>query len=313
MSTSHDIARLAGVSRGTVDRVLNNRPNVKPDTRERVLEALKELGYRPNYIASSLSRKRTNSIGIVVFDLDNRFIAQMVGAAENRLRQLGYFSYLTLTHKDKDEEINCVRHLLDRRVDGIIIMPVGKNDTMNELSGVPAVTVGNRLGALPYVGIDELSAGAMAAKHIKSKGYISAVYVAPPLAGKSINNVWAQEQRYEGFLSEMDAELITEHDFEVLLPGLIKTKRAFFFSTDKYAMRAMKYFKNIGIKPGEDVGIMGFDCIDLLDYFKPKLDTVSFPIESVGKSAAEGLVSIIDSKDFKDTLFNAEIVTGQTL
>ncbi len=313
MSTTHDIARLAGVSRATVDRVLNNRSYVNAETRKKVMQAIKELQYRPNFIASSLSRKRTNTIGIIVFDLGNRFIAQMADAAETHLRELGYFSHFVFTHKDMQTEVNCIRHLRERRVDGIIILPVGQDNTINELKGLSVVTIGNRLDNLLFVGIDEFEAGAMAARHIKEKGYESVVFVSPPLAEKDFNNVWAQEQRYLGFISETPVELITEYSFENLLTGYIKGKTAFFFSTDKYALRALLYFKKIGLKPCKDVGVMGFDNIDTLEYFEPKLNTVSFPIEMVGKTAAERVVAMIEGAASEDMLFNAVIVDGQTL
>lgn len=128
--TTEDIARICGVSRGTVDRALNNRPGISPKTKEKVLKVAKELGYRPNMIACSLAKGHTMSIGVVVFDLNNEFFAQLLNSIEIRARELGYFTYLVLTQKDPKVEKECLSHLVDRNVDGIILFSINKGDNL---------------------------------------------------------------------------------------------------------------------------------------------------------------------------------------
>ncbi len=313
MITSGEIARICGVSRGTVDRVLHHRSGVNKKTREAVLRVMQSHGYRPNYLASSLSRRRTNTIGILIFDLDNRFFAQCVSAAEKRLRELGYFAYLVLTHKNCTYETDCILRLQERRVDGIIIFPIGGQDTQHALENLPAVTIGNRLGELPHIGINEYAAGALAATHILAHGYRNAVYIAPALAQIG-NNIWAQQQRMLGFSSVMDICILTENDFEKQIPLYAsKEKTAFFCSSDIYALRVLQCFEQLGIMPGRDAGLMGFDHIDTLDYVKPRIDTVSFPMAKTGLLAAEAIIAMVEQKAFEPCALMAHVVPGQTL
>jgi LacI family transcriptional regulator len=113
------------VSQGTVDRALHNRPGISAETRERILLTARQLGYRPDQLASSLVRGRTMTIGLVLFDLYNRFFAQIASAVEENAKSRGYFVYLTLTRKDLGEEKSCIERLAGRRVDGLILCSVG--------------------------------------------------------------------------------------------------------------------------------------------------------------------------------------------
>jgi LacI family transcriptional regulator len=125
--TTGEIAKICGVSRGTVDRALHGRPGISPETRKKIIETAQKLGYRTNFVARSLVKGETKTLGVVAFDLYNRFFAQMVNAIEFRARELGYFIYLTLTNKDAEIEKKCIEHLVDRRVDGMLLCSVNNS------------------------------------------------------------------------------------------------------------------------------------------------------------------------------------------
>jgi len=128
--TMEMIAEICGTSRGTVDRALHGRKGINPKTREKILKVANELGYHPHLIARSLVKERTKTIGMIVFDLYNRFFAQIVNAAEEKARELGYSLYLTLTNKSLEEERRCIERLVGWRVDGIILSPVNKEKNL---------------------------------------------------------------------------------------------------------------------------------------------------------------------------------------
>jgi DNA-binding LacI/PurR family transcriptional regulator len=117
---------MCGVSQGTVDRALNNRPGISKKTRRRILETAEKIGYRPHFLARSLAKGRTMTIGLIVLDLYNRFFAQLVNSIEYNARQQDYFVYLTLTGKDGNTEKACIEHLMSRQVDGLILLTVNK-------------------------------------------------------------------------------------------------------------------------------------------------------------------------------------------
>ncbi|MEJ9319135.1 LacI family DNA-binding transcriptional regulator, partial [Halalkalibacterium halodurans] len=144
--TIKDIATICGVSAGTVDRALNNRTGISEKTREKILKTAKELNYRPDYTARSLVMGKTMTIGVVLFDLYNRSFAQLLNAIELKARELGYFIYITLSDKNPENELNCIEHLVNRKVDGIILFTVNKGEQFEaNLSkwGIPIITIFN--------------------------------------------------------------------------------------------------------------------------------------------------------------------------
>lgn len=201
--TSKEIAELCGVSRGTVDRALNNRPGVNEETKQKIMETAERLGYRPHFLAQSLVKGKTMSIGVVVFDLHNRLFPQLIHVIESRAREMGYFLYLTMTNKDPAIENDCMRHLADRKVDAMILMSVQQGEAVTELISklsIPFVTIGNFVSpSVPYVWMDDRKSGHDAAAYLLEKGYEEIWYVSPPLAQRGRMNVYSVEERYSGF------------------------------------------------------------------------------------------------------------------
>ncbi|SDX38253.1 LacI family DNA-binding transcriptional regulator [Paenibacillus sp. CF384] len=308
--TSKQIAELCGVTRGTVDRALNNRPGINEATREKIMKVAGELGYRPHFLAQSLVKGETKTLGVVLFDVYNRIFSQLFHSFEAEARRHGYFVYLVLTNKDKALEMEYINNLLDRKVDGIALSPVNMGTTFNTFlkqSGVPIVTFANRVSAkVPFVWIDDKQAMKTAVHHIGSKGYKRILYVSPPLRYKGKSNIYVPEQRHQGFL-EACAELpdirytvITDHDYMESMLQLIAEsdeKPAILCSSDIYALDMMRFLKANHIRVPEQAGIMGFDNIDILHYVDPALTTIDFHVDEIGRIAAEQLIASIQGRD----------------
>ncbi|MBC7217724.1 MAG: LacI family DNA-binding transcriptional regulator [Candidatus Caldatribacterium sp.] len=309
--TTRLIAELCGVSRGTVDRALHDRRGISPETKARILEVAKELGYKSNFVARSLVKGRTRIIGMVVFNLYNRFFAQVVNAAEEEARRRGYSLLLALTNKDCAEEKRQLERLAGWRVDGIILAPVCRRKEVEEylchLSGklgIPVVTICNRVSdAVPFVGIRDREVTKEAVRTIASKGYQRVVFLCPPLRNRDVMNVYAPEERLQGYLEairELDLGepiVVDKKDFGDLIRGLILNtpKRvAIFCSSDIYALEVLSLIKGLGLKIPEDVGIMGFDDIDVLRHVNPPLSTIPYPVVEVGKVAVTNLVESVE-------------------
>lgn len=326
--TSNVIAEICGVSQGTVDRALNNRPGISGKTRERILETAEKLGYRPHHLARSLAKGCTMTIGLVVFDLYNRFFAQLANAIESSARQQGYFVYLTLTEKDKDTEKACIEHLMSRQVDGIIIFSVNKGKEFAaylEKLKLPLVTICNRITeGFPFIGIDDYRAMKDAALHIAEKGYRRIIYVSPPLAYRDKSNIYAQERRLQGYLDalaeagdRLEAVIIEGGDYLEKLAALdLKNgvRTAVLCSNDIYALEVLRHLEARGLSIPEDAGLMGFDDIDMLRYVKPSLVTVAYPFEELGIMALESLLKQIKGgPEAADILLEHTIVEGNSL
>jgi len=324
--TSKDIARICGVSRGTVDRALNNKPRINPKTKEKILRVAKELGYRPDLLARSLVKGKTMSLGVVVFDIRNRYFAQLVNSIEMEAKKYDYMVNITLQEKDPEMEIRLINNLVDRRVDGIIVCPVNKGEEYEKfLKGlpVPVIVIGNMVSEdIPFIGIDEYKAANDATELILSKGYENIVFVCPPLADIEKENIYSHEQRLRGFLNAVNDKDIQYSvighwdyfkDIENILANKIK-KTALFCSGDTFAMDIVKYLRKINKNVPSDVGIMGFDGIDTLEYVTPSLATVYNPVEEIGVKAIENLMLMIDEKNIeKHILVDYRVIEGDSL
>lgn len=327
--TSKDIAEICGVSRGTVDRALNDRPGISEEVKKRILNTAEELGYRPHFPARSLVTGSTMTFGVVAFDLRNWFFAELVNAIERHAREAGYFVYLTLTDKKGDIERQCIDHLMDRRVDGLILCSVNHGASFRRYlakSSVPIVTTANRVAPeLSHVGIDDFSAMREAVAYAAARGYRRFVYLSPPLQKRAEANIYAQEQRYQGFLAGiadgsdagLKAEIIVEKDFAPPLDTLLAgtgTRTAVFCSSDTYALRVLRYCHQRGMRIPDDVGLMGFDGINVLDYVTPKLTTVDYPLDAVGAAAVSLLMDNIAGQRLGESvILPYTIVPGASL
>ena len=142
------------------------------------------------------------SIGAVIFDINNQLFPRLINAVESRAREAGYFLNLTLTNKNPDIEQECLNHLADRKVDGIILLSVNTGAAFEQLIqrlNIPVVTFGNRVSkTVPHVWIDDRKAVRDAIAMLTAKGYEEIIYVSPLVSSRK-TNVYAVEQRFAGF------------------------------------------------------------------------------------------------------------------
>lgn len=317
------LAEHCGVSIGTIDRVLNNRPGVKKQTRERIEKAVVELGYTTNHLAKSLSLGKTSSIGVVLFNLNNLFFAQLSDAIVKEADSAGYFSYLTLSEKDKEKEFTCIKNLVARQVDGIILFSTNRDvDFINYLSscGVKVVTVMTGLSGFPSVRIDDYSAMAEATGYIASKGYKRIVYISPPLSYGKKMNIQVQEQRYDGFLQTAEnrgikTKTIRKSNYLEAIDQINTkdVKTAFLCSSDVYALDILQHLRRRKLLPPSHYGLMGFDNISILQDIDPLIATVSVPIEDVGREAVAMLIRAIEGKPVDSLTLPHKIISGQSI
>lgn len=325
--TTKDIAQICGVSRSTVSRALNNEGRINPETKKKILKVAKEHGYRPDLLARGLVTGKTMHIGVVVFDVNNRYFAQMISAIEIEARKHGYFVNITLHQKDKDMEKELLKRLVDYHVDGIILSPVNKGDKYGEfLKGLntPVVVIGNKVSEdIPYVGINEEKAAEEATQKLISSGYERIIFVCPPLADRSEENIYTHEQRKNGFKKAMldypniiSEEIGTWNYIDVIDDYLAidNKKTAFFCSGDIFALNIIKHFRIKGKEVKKDYGIIGFDSIDMLDYMTPKLTTIYDSVDEVSLKAVNLLIDLMNDKIIEnENLVDHKLIDGETI
>ena len=324
--TTKDIARICNVSRTTVSRAFNNTGRINEDTKQYILKTAKELGYRPDILATSLKNGRTRSIGVVVFDVKNQYFAQMLNAIEVKARRHDYFVNITLHQKNKDLEHELLQKLVDYRVEGIILSAVSKGREFEEYLkslNKPVVLLGNRVSSdFPFVGIDEKKASIEAVRMISSRGYDWIVFVCPPLSDADKENVYTHEKRREGFLSAVNEtgiqnEIIGTWDYVQKVADILtdqSNKTAFFCSGDVYALDIMKELRSKELRAGLDYGIMGFDNIQFLGYMRPHLSTIDNSVELVAEKAVDVLFDLMKGKEVKNKIYvEYKIINGDTI
>lgn len=308
MITSKDISRICGVSLGTVDRALNGRPGISQKTKEKILKVSRELGYRPHLAARSLKTGKNWTIGVVLFDLDNHYFAQVLNSLVLCAHEEGYFLHLTLSEHKAERELECLHHLVSLPVDGLIIFPINKGaefTRFTRLLNVPLVTLGNRVSAsIPFVSIDDKLAMGNCVEYLVGKGYRRIIYFSPPLVYRGKENTYAVSERYMGYrhgmkLAGLEPVVLNEKHPKSKILELTKTtgeKTAVLCSSDIYALETLSILREAGVRVPEDVGVMGFDDIDFLSHTSPPLSSVSQNIDLLARTCFKVLKDLMEGK-----------------
>ena len=279
--TTAELAQICGVSQGTVDRALNNRTDINAETKQRIINAAKQYGYR-EYVDSKTEIKTAGQIGIIVFNLNNEYFSKLITETELILRELGFSAVIMMTHYDKQYEIECIRNMYNMGVKGIILCSVNSGDEFKNylnLFDIPIVAVGNNIGSVPYVGIDDFCAMRDMTEKLMAEGYTDLIYFSPALKYK---DAYAQESRYEGFLnavSDRKYSLVTDID---QIQEFYNDKTAVICSTDYYAFQV--YFK------AKNTKIVGFDNLDVIKQYKLNIDSVGYSVSEIARSAIDIIV-----------------------
>lgn len=279
--TTAELAQICGVSQGTVDRALNNRTDINAKTKQRIINAAKQYGYR-EYVDSKTEIKTAGQIGIIVFNLNNEYFSKLITETEFILRELGFSAVIMMTHYDKQYEIECIRNMYNMGVQGIILCSVNSGSEFNNylnLFDIPIVAVGNNIGSVPYVGIDDFCAMRDMTEKLLAEGYTDLIYFSPALKYK---DAYAQKSRYEGFLnavSDRKYSLVTDID---QIEEFYNDKTAVICSTDYYAFQV--YFK------AKNAKIVGFDNLDAIKQYKLNIDSVGYSISEIARLAIDIII-----------------------
>lgn len=300
----HDVARLAGVSHQTVSRVLNGHANVRPATRERVLEAIRQLDYHPNTSARALVTRRARTIGVMSFDTRLYGPASTLLAIERAARAEGYaVTLISIPTLDRDSVRTAVRSLAGQAVDGAIVIAPreraahGLGDLRPELP-VVAVEAGHA-SEIPVVSVDQAAGARLATEHLLTLGHKTVWHVAGPAD-------WLEaSERIDGWHAALDdagrpAVPIVRGDwsprsgYEAGLELLDKPRlTAVFAANDQMALGVMHAFHERGIRVPDDVSVVGFDNIPESAYFTPSLTTVHQDFDEVGRRGVRLLIDIM--------------------
>jgi len=335
MVTRADVASMANVSPAVVSYVINGGPRpVSVEARARVVAAIEALDYRPNAIASALRGGSTRSIGLLMPSPTNPYFAELADAIEDELFDVGHVLSIGITDDDAARERVHLRSLVDRRVDGIILIssralasvtesriidppPIVVVDRVDDDSGVSSVHVENVLDA------------AHAVDHLQSWGHRLIGCVAGPwpipLSAERVQG-WSQQQASIGAPNDLDlvahAEFSAEGGAEAAQALLgpdsrVHAKRgmrptALFVSSDAQAHGVLRQCHELGLRVPEDVSIVSFDGTQSARFTSPTLTTMRQPVRSIGSTAAKMLLGRVADPAAEPTtvVFRSNLVVG---
>lgn len=308
-ATIRDVARRARVSKSTVSRVLTGATGVSEETRSRVLAASRDLGYRPNALARTLSTGRSKVIGLVVSDITNPFFPEVARGIEDVAAMYNYSVILCNTDSQPGKEESYVRVLLEKGVDGIIFTSVRMGETnLTDLTrrGVPFVLAGRTLASHPAwsVEVDNFLGGCLATEHLIHLGHREIAFIGgPPGVSSAEARLSGYQQALARHRLELDPALLLEGDFRHQ-GGLAAARKLFSSGTAPTAVFAANDFMALGVLealrelrlavPGE-VSVVGFDDIALAA--PVDLTTVAQPRYDLGAIAARQLIRLVEQDE----------------
>ncbi len=316
MATQKDVAKLANVSFITVSRVINNMGNVKPETKEKVKAAIKELNYYPNSIAQGLNRNRVMTVAIETSlpssetIEETSYYTRLLTGVERHCIKHGY-DILISSQRGQIDSYDCLRPYYSRKADGIIIL--GSKPTEEQFKRIsddkiPCVIIGDRHPSykINFIDTDNINGMYVATKHLIENGHSKIAFIK--------GNVWTQNSsdRFKGYSRAMkEAELVINEDWVVegdysILSGRLCYKElqklenrptAVVSSTDLMAFGLYEEIHAEGKNIPETMSIIGFDGHELCKYTNPPLTTIRQPLEEMGEEAAKLLIKQIENSD----------------
>jgi LacI family transcriptional regulator len=305
--TMSDVAHQAGVSLMTVSRVINNKGDVSSETRQRILEIIANLGYRPSAIARSLATKETCTIGLVIPDVTNPFFADITRGVEHLAYSEGYHVFLCNTEEDPLRELTVIQSLEEKRVDGLILCSsrLEEEKLADVLTNLPAVVLINRRlnqtgeDTVDSVSLDDEQGGWLATQHLIQRGHQRIGLLAGPVAS------YSGVGRRKGYLAALQEAGIShevgwlsncqpsvEGGYEATYAMLAKYPQisALFCFNDLVAVGALQACEELERRIPEEFAIVGHDDIPLAALVSPALTTCRVPRYELGAKAVNALL-----------------------
>lgn len=301
MATLKDVAAKSGVTVTTVSRVLNNRGYISEETRDKVYLAMKELNYQPNEIARSLSKQKSNNIGIIVPHIEHPYFARLIGYLEREAVKKNYKIILCNSHAKFEKEIDYLEMFQSHRVAGIILcsrsVDIGKFVSLN----IPVVSIERPVDVgTTSVECDNYQGGILAAKHLIARGCRYLVH----FSGIE-NEAMPADARSKGFIKvcednnilhkevESKADDYLNMEYHSLIESVLKENPkvdGIFASSDLIAAQVIQVARKMNIQVPDQLKIVGFDDVSIASLVSPTITTIHQPIKEMAQEAINCLI-----------------------
>ena len=306
--TIKEVAKDAGVSVGTVSRVLAKTAEVKQPLRERVNRSIIKLKYKPNLAARALRANHVNVIGLMVPDITNPYFAQVANLLESEASKKGYALILASSHGDVNHEARQFSALLDHSPKGIVLIPTSDTIKMELPKNIRISILDRPLAEMNAIALDQGKSSALAADHLVELGHRKIAYIAGP------HDIQTSIEREAGFSNRI-AELQSKNDSIELtifrgqfdytsgeaiardILSLVQSKRptAIAAASDQQAIGAIRAATDMGVSVPNEVSVIGFDDIVLAELLVPRLTTIRQPVYDMVIEALDQILGRDDS------------------
>jgi LacI family transcriptional regulator len=302
--TIREVAKLAGVSTATVSAVINQSKYVSPELRERVEQAVDQLGYQPNLVARSLKVSETKTIGLVFTNITSPIWPPLVRTAQKVTQQAGYDTFLITTDEDVERERTSLQSLLSKRVDGIVITPAfAENHAHIRRANtyVPVVVLERKVPGIESVVTNNGEVSYQAVSHLIDHGRRRIGLLTIPVLG---SNIAGRISGYRRALREngiydpaliREADFVGESAFDLALDLLSEADiDAIFTTSQSTAMGAYRAAKQIGRRIPDDLALFGYDDVPWMEIVDSPLSTIRQPVEEIARLATELLLGCLE-------------------
>jgi LacI family transcriptional regulator len=311
--TIYDVARILNISPSTVSRGLKDHPHIREETRDKIKKTADEMGYQRNKFASSLRKKRTETIGVVIPRLNSYFMATAIAGIEKITNKYGYGLIISQSQESARQEVTCISTLFNSRVDGLLISLAYDTENLNHFNilfkkDIPVVffdRVEECSGCLNVV-IDNFKAGYEVTSHLIDQGCRRIVH----LGGNMLRNVYSN--RFRGYMQALaDNDIKFEQDLLIISElsssagidaarTMMKMKvkpDGIFTANDTSAVAVICELQKAGIKIPGDVAVAGFNNEPISQVIQPNLTTIDYPARNIGEIAATSLINILNNSE----------------
>ena len=314
MATIVDVAKLAGVTPTTVSRVINNRGYISEKTRNKVNEAMDQLGYQPNEIARSLTKQKSNTIGVIVPHISHPYFAKLISNLENEAAKSGYKIILFNSKEKAEKEKQYLDMCKSNRVAGIILCSGNVESNKINTGNIPVVLLEKNFeeGKLG-IQCDNYQGGKLATEHLIDCGckrllHFSGVIDEEMPADnreKAFIDI-CNENNIEFFIRKYDINTYNEMNYYEYIKDTfneIKNIDGIFASSDLIAAQVIQVCNELNIRIPSDVKLVGFDDVEIAKLTTPTITTIHQPIKEMAKLA----IGLIDSK-YKNIEVNEQTI-----
>ncbi|MEH6529817.1 MAG: LacI family DNA-binding transcriptional regulator [Photobacterium frigidiphilum] len=312
MASLHDVALIAGVSKSTVSRVINDEYGVKGATKIKVQKAISECGYIPNQVAKDLKSQKTNLVGVIVPRVSSHATALGVDGLTSILDKAGKHVLLASTHQEHQKELEYIQIFNQKRVEGIILYATHLDKTLVnaiQTSNVPVVLVGQdgSMHNIPSIVHDDYRVGYEAGNRLTVKGCKKIGFIGVQGDDLAVDKLRSQgltqalEFNQLSLLFHARGDFSIESGYETAKEYLSKFTETdgIFCATDRIAVGAIQAIQENGVTPGKEIKVLGVGNDELASVCTPSLSTFNYAFDKAGENAAKLLLERINNQGFE--------------